>query len=541
MIGVLGWFGMISEGNAQSATDTASTYRFYQRFYERGEKALTRADQHFRDKEFQKARSSYDTASVNFEAALAEKRIPFKNDVREKIDFIKKQIQLSFSEIATTRDITDISNRIIYFAEAAIENLQYREALLMTFKAWQTIPDDQNSSTQSLKFRNAAYHFTKKQITDSNSDGNPIDMVDMAIVSPAEHLLAAVQDYNQILFYDYGKESKIVVPSGHDYILDIAFSADGRLATVGKDGKCKLWSDDGNFLFEQKAHNAPILDVHFSPDSSRLVTASRDGTVKLWSITPGGLQRLETLNGHEGPVQEVFFSEDSNWLFSRSSDGTSKVWQLRPKVIPVHAYQLSGGNYIHDLEFSPDNFILSLAGIGRDISLRDIRRQEKGVTIPFDTLGVHSVQLFDSGSSVLAVGLSNKFGIFDTADPKAKPVEYRLTGQVSTAVVGPNDQELIFGFHEGKVELTDLDGKLLMLIQAKNRRNGVKQILFSPDNTYIFILYYDGTLMQCRHPRFVQEEIEKGQSIFPLSASERKGLGVEGLFEELDQIEKAER
>merc|ERR1711865_1044537 len=79
--------------------------------------------------------------------------------------------------------------------------------------------------------------------------------------------------------------------SGHsNYVMSVAWSMDGTLASGSADNSVKIWvMDSSNKLKLQSTlsgHNGAVTQVEFS-DAGTLVSASEDGTTRFWDVATG--------------------------------------------------------------------------------------------------------------------------------------------------------------------------------------------------------------------------------------------------------------
>jgi WD40 repeat protein len=112
----------------------------------------------------------------------------------------------------------------------------------------------------------------------------------------------------------------------------IAFSPDGhwvllaQIAMSSSPDPVVVEAKQHRFVDSLRGHEATVLDISFSPDSTKVVTACEDGKVRIFSAPDWKL--LQTLTGHHGPVHWAEFSPDGRWLVSAGEDKTARVWSV---------------------------------------------------------------------------------------------------------------------------------------------------------------------------------------------------------------------
>ncbi|MBD2091564.1 AAA-like domain-containing protein [Microcoleus sp. FACHB-1515] len=154
--------------------------------------------------------------------------------------------------------------------------------------------------------------------------------------------------------------------SGHQAaVLAVDISSDSTLiASGGVDRTIRLWRRDGTEVATLSGHQATVRAVQFSPDGQFIASASDDRTLKIWQRN-GKL--LRTLQGHNAPVWGVAWSPDGKLLASTSMDGTVKLW--RPdRTSPIQILQ-QGGAGTWALAWSPDGQTIASGGYDRTIKL----------------------------------------------------------------------------------------------------------------------------------------------------------------------------
>jgi WD40 repeat protein len=87
----------------------------------------------------------------------------------------------------------------------------------------------------------------------------------------------------------------------------------------------EVWSvSSGALLGSLPGHAGGVLDIAFSPDSTRVVTTSLDRSARVWELERRSL--IAKLEGHTGAVRSAAFSRDGQRIATASEDATARVW-----------------------------------------------------------------------------------------------------------------------------------------------------------------------------------------------------------------------
>jgi WD40 repeat protein len=161
---------------------------------------------------------------------------------------------------------------------------------------------------------------------------------------------------------DTGQEVKSV-PLGADSRRRPAFSRDGRLLALGlAGGQVRIWDvATGQIVQNLAGHAGDVISLAFSPNGQQVATAGADATVRLWSLKTGAETLL--LRGHQGRVMCVAFHPSGKYLATGSGQpGHVKLWDLtRPQeYITISPPPKQPNIRIEGLGFSDNGQVLQI-------------------------------------------------------------------------------------------------------------------------------------------------------------------------------------
>ncbi len=140
----------------------------------------------------------------------------------------------------------------------------------------------------------------------------------------------------------------------------IDFSPDGNMVATGtNDGMIRIRSLDKDEPAKKLIlHTLPVTDVMFTPDGEFLVSCSTDGTIYLWQVDSSS--HAIRLLKNSRPITSLMISGDGKKLVA-GSVGTAWIWEISQDEFKLIDTIELPGNYINDVDFSPDGSLVALA------------------------------------------------------------------------------------------------------------------------------------------------------------------------------------
>jgi WD40 repeat protein len=191
------------------------------------------------------------------------------------------------------------------------------------------------------------------------------DVSESSYLKRLQTIIYGVQERNRWLAHQAGVS-----------VIDVSQNLNGlsptnaRIASVGREGKIKLWSLEGN-LIRYFSNPEQEWRVALSHDGQLIASTGSDGKVRIRNIKTG-VGKSVFLGSH-GSGLNVEFSPDDSLVASSGEDATIKLWKIKNTgyegVLPIgfNSYQLA---LMHILSISIQKTNLSLPMVGEILPLQ---------------------------------------------------------------------------------------------------------------------------------------------------------------------------
>jgi WD40 repeat protein len=320
-----------------------------------------------------------------------------------------------------------------------------------------------------------------------------------------------------------------VIFQGHQPVRAIAHVDSDRALTGWSDGAVRLIDRGGRLLDEFVAHDEPIRDIAYAPDSESFAATGDDGLVSRWDLS--GTSRLVrarvTINGElvgaidgsnrvfvagtTGRLSElrpdgtlVDRSEDFGEFVLRldvNDDGTTAALGFAAHAMAI---DIATGRTRADVTPGGDDVRVAIDGnrfivAGDELVITDLDTgAEQRLEIPADvtTNGL----LVDSGTNTIVVGgrMGDRGGVLLVwRDGATAPIR-RNIDRVGVSAQGLDIDDdgrwLAVGRNDGRVELWSLDDLELAEIAFTRHDLQITDVTFAPDSATVVSLDADGVV-----------------------------------------------
>ncbi len=242
-----------------------------------------------------------------------------------------------------------------------------------------------------------------------------------------------------VKLWDVATGRQLHILSGHDKkISSLAFSRDSQvLATGSLDETVKIWDVESgqlldSFGLDEDDQEHSVRFVALSPDGQTLAVVHEEllsslpaGALKIWDVPSKKIVRAHSWHARDSKFASMTFSHDGRVLVA-AFGSTSHVWNVtKAEVVSPDDEEMGKPEYLRSLEghtaavnalaISPDDrFLVSASS---DSSLRTWRLA--------DGEWLATSHVFDEGYLTYTPE-----GIYETSDPAARRVAWRLGDQI---------------------------------------------------------------------------------------------------------------
>jgi WD40 repeat protein len=353
-----------------------------------------------------------------------------------------------------------------------------------------------------------------------------------------------------------GEQSEAIatVASNTTNVTSVAYSPDGlSVAAIAENSpQVKVWSvESGKVLLNNMTGLTDATEVLFSPDGEWILAAYRDHSISIWDANTGLLQsRLP----QAGNIKSIQISPDAQFLLSASLDGTAQLWRLKSdstksgstksdstQIFKPHLIStLSHNSSVNQSVFSPKGEWVATASSNGQAKLWDtatgklLRTFEQKKQTPFGRLygsnplvrvnltregWLRGGQDATSSQPVVQMKFSPNGQILVTTDPSHRVWLWDIaSGTLKNEVTIPDTPQAAAATPQAGENLMSLspDARIMATVESHAANSlepqtahlwdmqtgremailpgqqGIDQVQFSPDGTYVATAAADG-------------------------------------------------
>lgn len=345
------------------------------------------------------------------------------------------------------------------------------------------------------------------------------------VYSPDNSLLVTGSEDASIAIIDTQNWIEIERLWGHDIspVLSVEFDNDMNLASASVDRSIVIWerqNDSFNIINRFIGHTRSVLDLSFSPDSSRLLSASEDQLIILWDLFNGAEKtkiRYENtshvdnivsipetsslaigLDGgqigiwnyedetsfsldssHNSRVSTIAISSSGDLIASGSTDSTIQIWNRNAGEIVWH--KIGHGDQVTSINFSPNNEIIITGSESGNVALWDVVNGEEMARFNAHDSRVTGSVFLSKSNNIITASFDQTIKIWDAQSLELKQELVGHTDWVTDIAVSVDEHLLISGSADESIIIWDLNTHSVVH-QLYGHRGIVSSVAISPDS-----------------------------------------------------------
>lgn len=231
------------------------------------------------------------------------------------------------------------------------------------------------------------------------------------------------------------------------------FDNDKKFVSAGDDSCLIGWSvDDKRCIFKLKGHEAPVKACSASLSGLKIVSGSWDRTVRIWDGCSTNC--LWTLQ-HEALVLGVSFSEETSLITVCCDDKSTKVWDMR-----TYENVMTFTGHSNSVTCCAQNeFTVATGSLDKTIRLSDMRTGSTLLLLTGHTSAVSAVDISSDGFKLCSGSWDKTVRVWDvhagTYRTQGPKVMYEHEGCVSSCKFAVDNKKIVSGGFDKTVIIWD--------------------------------------------------------------------------------------
>lgn len=273
--------------------------------------------------------------------------------------------------LAAVESAGDAQNvALVAGSRAALASSDTETALAL---AWQAVALNPDSAIAQAQLSQAAYTPGTVRVLEGNED-----IVSWIDISPDDKSLLAGSDDGSVILWDLATGEVLwkQQPSG-EWVQDVGFSPDGRIAAATYDDRIMLWSAaDGQIIREIES---PVYrqNIAFHPSGEQFATigSEADSRLVIWDLASGEA-RLEFDHGIE--IEDIRYTEDGSAILIAGKDGVLTLVdaQSGSAIDEFEAGLGPSGGALRFAALSPDGYRVAAALSSSGLIVWDLGKED---------------------------------------------------------------------------------------------------------------------------------------------------------------------
>ncbi len=193
------------------------------------------------------------------------------------------------------------------------------------------------------------------------------DTPTIAII-PHQKILISTTENHQITAHSIGEGKKDTYGEHDAWILALALSKDSTyLATGDRQGIVKIWDTERKSLIKTIEHDAPIICMEITPDNQYLVVVDAKHQILFWLMKTA---QKHTVRGLDDLARSIAISPDGKYLALGFRNGSIQIWDAQNFTVKHDLTQ--SHQQVWSLAFDPRSQVLASGGAETNLCLWDV-------------------------------------------------------------------------------------------------------------------------------------------------------------------------